>query len=132
VNQPNLHGRKVLVVEDEMMISMLIEDMLDELGCRLVGPATKVQRALELIGKETIEVALLDVNLNGEATYVVADELQRRRVPFVFATGYGAAGVPKEHGARPILQKPFQKIDLQTALTKALGEAPPGRTSHPD
>ena len=64
-----LSNRKVLVVEDEMMIAMLIEDMLDELGCKLVGPATNVPRALELIGKERVEVAVLDLNLDGQDTY---------------------------------------------------------------
>ena len=113
MDQPNLFGRKVLVVEDEMMITMLIEDMLEELGCQLIGPATKVERALDLISSEVIEVALLDVNLDGQATDTVG-------VPFVFATGYGAAGVPKQHSDRPVLQKPFQKRDLESALSNAL------------
>jgi CheY-like chemotaxis protein len=120
VDQQNLSGRKVLVVEDEMMITMLIEDMLEELGCRLIGPATKVDRALDLINSETIEIALLDVNLDGQATDPVAHELQQRGIPFVFSTGYGAAGVPKQHTDRPVLQKPFQKRDLEAALANAL------------
>jgi DNA-binding response OmpR family regulator len=77
VDRPNLRGCKVLVVEDEMMIAMLIEDMLEELGCELIGPASKVERALELIASETIEIALFDVNLDGQATDAVAYELQR-------------------------------------------------------
>jgi CheY-like chemotaxis protein len=68
-----LSNCKVLVVEDEMMIAMLIEDMLDEFGCSLVGPATNVPRALELIGKENVEVAVLDLNLDGQDTYTIAD-----------------------------------------------------------
>jgi CheY-like chemotaxis protein len=120
MDQRNLSGCKVLVVEDEMMIAMLIEDMLEDLGCQLIGPATKVERALDLIGSETIEVALLDVNLDGRATDTVAHELRQKGVPFVFATGYGAAGVPRRHSDRPVLQKPFQKRDLETALADAL------------
>jgi CheY-like chemotaxis protein len=120
VHPLSLSGRKVLVVEDEMMIAMLIEDMLEELGCQLIGPATKVERALELIARETIEVALLDVNLEGQATYAVADELQQKGIPFVFATGYGAAGVPKQHDERAVLQKPFQKRELAAALAAAI------------
>lgn len=120
MNRPNLRGCKVLVVEDEMMIAMLIEDMLEELGCELIGPASNVKRALELIASETIEIALLDVNLDGQATDAIAHELQRRGVPFVFATGYGATGVPKQYNDRAVLQKPFQKTDLAAALSTTI------------
>jgi PleD family two-component response regulator len=68
LSKRELSNRKVLVVEDEMMIAMLIEDMLDEFGCKAVGPATNVPRALELIGKESIEIAVLDLNLDGQDT----------------------------------------------------------------
>jgi CheY-like chemotaxis protein len=115
-----LSNRKVLVVEDEMMIAMLIEDMLDELGCKLVGPATNVPRALELIGKERVEVAVLDLNLDGKDTYAIADALRQKNVPFIFATGYGSTGMRPEYGDRPVLQKPFQAKDLETALAEAL------------
>lgn len=128
MDRSNLRGCKVLVVEDEMMIAMLIEDMLEELGCELIGPASKVERALELIASETIEIALFDVNLDGQATDAVAYELQRNGVPFVFATGYGATGVPKQHNDRAVLQKPFQKTDLATALFRALDTQP--KASH--
>ena len=120
MNKRELLNRKVLVVEDEMMIAMLIEDMLDEFGCKLVGPATNVPRALELIGKESIDVAVLDLNLDGKDTYAIADALQRKSVPFIFATGYGSTGLRQEYGNRPVLQKPFQARDLSTALTEAL------------
>jgi CheY-like chemotaxis protein len=120
LSKRELSNRKVLVVEDEMMIAMLIEDMLDEFGCKLVGPATNVPRALEFIGKESIDVAVLDLNLDGKDTYAIADALQRKNVPFIFATGYGSAGLRHEYGNRPVLQKPFQARDLETALTEAL------------
>ncbi|MGA7484516.1 MAG: response regulator [Bradyrhizobium sp.] len=87
MSKRELSNHKVLVVEDEMMIAMLIEDMLDELGCKVVGPATNVPRALELIGKESIDVAVLDLNLDGKDTYAIADALQGKNVPFIFATG---------------------------------------------
>lgn len=115
-----LSNCKVLVVEDEMMIAMLIEDMLDELGCKLVGPATNVPRALELIGKERVEVAVLDLNLDGKDTYAIADALRQKNVPFIFAIGYGSTGMRPEYGERPVLQKPFQAKDLETALAEAL------------
>ena len=120
MSKQELSNRKVLVVEDEMMIAMLIEDMLDEFGCKLVGPATNVPRALELIGKESIAVAVLDLNLDGKDTYAIADALQRKSVPFIFATGYGSTGLRQEYGNRPVLQKPFQARDLEAALTEAL------------
>jgi CheY-like chemotaxis protein len=120
LSKRELSNRKVLVVEDEMMIAMLIEDMLDEFGCKPVGPATNVPRALELIGKESIDIAVLDLNLDGKDTYAIADALQRKSVPFIFATGYGSTGLRQEYGNRPVLQKPFQARDLSTALTEAL------------
>jgi CheY-like chemotaxis protein len=121
LSKQELSNRKVLVVEDEMMIAMLIEDMLDEFGCVLVGPATTVPRALELIGKESIDIAILDLNLDGQDTYAIADALQQKKIPFIFATGYGSTVLRKKHGNRPILQKPFQQTDLEMALAEALG-----------
>jgi CheY-like chemotaxis protein len=103
-----------------MMIAMLIEDMLDEFGCKLVGPATNVPRALELIDKEKVDIAVLDLNLDGKDTYAIADALRQKHVPFIFATGYGSTGVRPEYGDRPVLQKPFQAKDLETALAEAL------------
>jgi CheY-like chemotaxis protein len=121
LSKRELSNREVLVVEDEMMIAMLIEDMLEEFGCKLVGPATSVPRALELIANESIEIAILDLNLNGQDTYAIADALQQKNVSFIFATGYGSAGLRKEYENRPILQKPFQQKDLEIALVQTLG-----------
>jgi CheY-like chemotaxis protein len=118
-----LSNRRVLVVEDEIMIAMLIEDMLDEFGCKLVGPATNVPRALELIRNEQVELAILDLNLDGKDTYAIADALCQRHVPFIFATGYGSTGLREEYRDRQVLQKPFQARDLETALTNALGDS---------
>jgi CheY-like chemotaxis protein len=120
LSERELSNRKVLVVEDEMMIAMLIEDMLEEIGCELVGLATSVPHALELIGKEQVEVAVLDVNLDGQDTYAIADALRQKNVPFIFATGYGSTGLRKEYGNRPVLQKPFETKDLESALVQVL------------
>ena len=120
MSKRKLSNCKVLVVEDEMMIAMLIEDMLDEFGCKTVGPATNVPRALELIGKEQVEVAVLDLNLDGNDTYAIADALRHKRVPFIFATGYGSTGLREDYRGRPVLQKPFQARELETALAQAL------------
>ena len=120
MSKRELSNRKVLVVEDEMMIAMLIEDMLDAFGCKLVGPATSVPRALELIGKEKVDVAVLDLNLDGKDTYAIADALRQKNVPFICATGYGSTGIRPEYRDRPVLQKPFQAKELETALAEAL------------
>jgi CheY-like chemotaxis protein len=123
LSRQELSNRRVLVVEDEMMIAMLIEDMLDEFSCKLVGPATNVPRALELIAKENVEIAVLDLNLGGEDTYAIAEALQQKNVPFIFATGYGSTGVRQEYGNRQVLQKPFQARDLENALAEALARS---------
>jgi CheY-like chemotaxis protein len=123
LSRRELSNRRVLVVEDEMMIAMLIEDMLDEFGCKLVGPATNVPRALELIAKENVEIAVLDLNLDGQDTYAIAEALQQKNVPFIFATGYGSTGLRQEYGNRPVLQKPFQARDLESALAEALARS---------
>ena len=86
-----LSGRRVLVVEDEMMILMMIEDMLADLGCESVTAAATVDQALALIDAQTFDAAMLDMNLNGNKSYAVADALAARGVPFVFSTGYSVA-----------------------------------------
>ena len=114
-------GKRILVVEDEMIVAMLIEDILMDNGATVVGPAARVNKALDLLGTEAVDAALLDVNLAGENTMPVAEELRRRGIPFAFATGYGAAGLPDGFAGQPLLQKPFQERDLQEVMTRVLG-----------
>jgi CheY-like chemotaxis protein len=114
-------GKRVLVVEDEMIVAMLIEDILAEAGAEVVGPATRNARALELLAEGPVDAAILDVNLGAETTLPVARELRARAIPFAFATGYGAAGVPDEFAGQPFLPKPFREADLREALARALG-----------
>lgn len=118
-----LLGRRILVVEDEMMIAMLVEDMLEELGCTVVGPAHAVEPALALASNgEVIDAALLDVNVAGQPVFAIADALRAKGVPMIFSTGYGEAGLRPEDRGAPVLQKPFRASDLAAALTKALGD----------
>ena len=112
-----LSGLRVLVVEDEMLVSMLVEDMLSDFGCTVVGPAPDFDEAMSLAGSAEIDAALLDVNVAGKAIFPVADALKARGVPFAFASGYGAAGVEGDHSGAPVLQKPFRQSDLERALT---------------
>ena len=107
---------RILVVEDEAMVAMLIEDILDELGYATVGPAARVAEALQILDSEAIDGALLDVNLLGETSYDIADALARRGCPFIFTTGYGEAGLEEAYRDRPVLQKPFTRDRLAEAL----------------
>lgn len=120
-DQDKLSGRRVLLVEDEMMVAMLVEDMLSDFGCHVLGPAARLEEALRLADAGEIDVAILDVNLNGQETYPVADALAAKGVPFVFATGYGAGSLREAYRGRPTLQKPFQQRDLVRTLAVALG-----------
>jgi CheY-like chemotaxis protein len=115
-----LAGLSVLIVEDETIISFLIEDMLAELGCDAVRHAGGVAEALKLIEARRPDAAVLDVNLGGVPAYAVAERLRALGVPFVFATGYGRQGVPPEWAGRPVLQKPFPGADLAAALAEVL------------
>jgi len=114
----NLNGLRVLVVEDEMMVSMLIEDMLIDLGCTVIGPAARLNEALALANEVEIDCAVLDVNLGGEPIFPLADVLRDKGVRFAFATGYGDAGVRENDQTSPVLQKPFRECDLAKVLNE--------------
>jgi len=118
-----LCGCRVLVVEDEVLVAWMLEEMLAELECMVVGPAVRVSQALAMVGTEAIDLAILDVNLNGEKSYAVADALAARRVPFVFSTGYAADSMPDKYRSSLILQKPYSQSDLSAALTRLLAPA---------
>jgi CheY-like chemotaxis protein len=111
-----LAGMRVLVVEDESVLSMLIEMQLENLGCRVVGSASRLAEAMEKASTLDVDIGLLDVNLAGEMSYPVAAMLRARNVPVVFATGYGVAGRPAELHDVPVLTKPFLEEQLADAL----------------
>jgi CheY-like chemotaxis protein len=111
-----LSGRRVLVVEDEVMVSWVLEDMLAELGCEVVGPAARIDQALAIVDMETIDLAILDVNLNGKKSFPVADALVAKGVPFVFSTGYNRDGIPDTYKVYPMMQKPYALVNLSGAL----------------
>ena len=115
-----LNGLRILVVEDEAAISMLLEDMLMDFGCEVVGPAARLGAALEMVERETFDMAILDVNLAGDPIYPVAEALARREVPFVFSTGYGGGGIKDPFRDRPVVQKPFGQQELKRTLLKGL------------
>ena len=109
-------GRRILVVEDEFLIRMLLEDMLTDLGYDLAGVAGRVDEAANLARNTELDLAILDVNLDGHDVYPVADILIQRGVPFVFVSGYGGRGLPEAYSNRPTLQKPFQLEELEKIL----------------
>jgi CheY-like chemotaxis protein len=118
-------GRRVLLVEDEMLVVWLLEDMLADLGCTVVGPASNINQALAMIDAEAIDVAVLDVNLNGQMSYPVADALAARGVPFVFSTGYDKDTLLDGYRRFPVLQKPFHRSELSDTFSKLLTSKEP-------
>jgi len=116
IDTAKLAGLRVLVVEDEMMVSMLIEDMLTDLGCRVIGPASRLDEAFDLARTADLDCAVLDVNLAGQPIFPLADLLRERGRPFAFATGYGDAGLRDIDKGAPVLQKPFREGDLARVL----------------
>jgi CheY-like chemotaxis protein len=113
----------VLVVEDEFLIRMLLEDMLGDLGYRIAAAVGSIAEARDLAANGEFSAAVLDVNLDGEEIYPVADILAARGLPFVFVTGYGERSLPEPYRDRPALQKPFQAEQLDRALAGLLAAA---------
>lgn len=111
-----LDNKAVLIVEDETIISFLIEDMLSELGCREVWQASDVSAALALLDQRTPDAVVLDANLSGQFSFAIAARLAQANIPFVFATGYGRSGISNEWMSRPLIQKPFTIEALEAAL----------------
>ena len=116
----SLDGLSILIVEDETIISLLLEDMLFSLGCASVWHANGVDEALALLKERRPHAVLLDVNLSGKQAYPVAEQLELQAIPFIFSTGYGASGLPTRWGAKPTVQKPFTLKALEKALSAAL------------
>lgn len=114
----DLNGKRILLVEDEALIALMVEDMLIALGAVVVGPAATVERGLALALSEALDAAVLDVNVRAERIDPVAELLRRRGVPVVFATGYGEG--PAGADAAPILDKPYTREKLAHALTRAM------------
>ena len=115
---------RVLFVEDEPLVAMMIEDMLIDLGVEVVGPASRVDQALALAREADMEAAVLDINVGGQSTYEVADVLRKRGVPVIFATGYGSSALPERFRGTPTLHKPFERSRFEEVMQAALAESP--------
>ena len=129
VRPADLRGLRILVVEDEFLVSLDLEAMVQELGGEVVGPLGSLERAEAVAREAALDLALLDVNVGGQLVTPVADALAARAIPFVFCTGYDAASLPARHAAVPILMKPCQAHELKNALLGALrGAGRPSRS----
>jgi CheY-like chemotaxis protein len=113
-------GTRILVVEDEAMVSMMVEDFLEGQGCVVVATASRLAEAVEKATRESLDVALLDVNLAGQMSYPVADVLTARNIPFLFVTGYGRTGLPDRLREAQVLTKPYRMEQLADALMVAI------------
>ncbi len=119
-----LKDRRILVVEDESLVAMLLETILEDMGCVPIGPASSVREAHSLLADNAdLDGALLDVNVAGTEVFPVADALVERKLPFVFSTGYGEGGLPDRYKGHPTIQKPFTEAAVRQALMSALGVA---------
>jgi CheY-like chemotaxis protein len=114
-------SRRVLVVEDETLVAMMLEEMLQELNCSVLGPAGDLAEAMGFAEKAEFDLALLDVSLRRTPSFPVADILRKRGIPFAFMTGYGAQDFPAAYQQLPRLSKPFDLPDLQRALKAMAG-----------
>lgn len=116
---------RVLLVEDESLVAMLVEDMLSELGFEVVGIASRLAAAMEMAETVDCDVAVLDVNLGGGvSSFPVAETLRRRGIPCLFATGFSSAGIRLQGLDAPVLQKPFCREDLERGLGTAMATGP--------
>lgn len=116
----DIAGLRVLVVEDEGAIALLIEDMLLELGCEVIALAAHLEQACELARSSEMDLALLDLNLDGHSALPVAQILKQREIPFVFSTGYGRTGIAEEFKTQPTLAKPFDLDSLRGKIILTL------------
>ena len=115
---PVPRAARLRLLLEESMVALLLENMLAELGHEVVGPVARLDEALEMAQREALDVALLDVNLNGKETYPVAEALAAREIPLVFVTGYGRGTLRAPYRDRPTLQKPFRRDDLRELVAE--------------
>ena len=119
--EPSERAKRVLIVEDEALVSMLLEDMLTDTGCAVAQCIGSLPQALAYIAEspDAFDFAILDVNLGGEPSFPIAEALAARDKPFAFATGYGPGGLPAAWRDRPTLSKPFGAADIARVLEQA-------------
>lgn len=115
-----LRGKRILIVEDSPVVGPFTADLLQELGCRVVGPAPNMAAARELIEGEKIDAALMDVHIRGERVFPLCEALAARSVPFILTSGYADWNMPDKWRDRPRLQKPYTLGRIEEALKRLL------------
>jgi CheY-like chemotaxis protein len=115
-----LTGLRILVIEDEGLFGILVEQILDRFGCQIVGPAGNVADAMQMIRTGTIDVAVIDLEWQGEMAYPLADALIATNVPLVFATGLPAKQIEDRYSHVPVVGKPFEEGELRGALLEVI------------
>lgn len=118
-------SQRVLVVEDEMLIAMIIEDALTDFGCEIVGPASTLESAMKLVCDEKLDAAFLDVTIQGREVFPVAQILLEKGVPFVFSSGYGDWALPEAFQGQRRLTKPFTSVELEAMIRSLCGPSSP-------
>ena len=118
MTQAALTGRRVMIVEDELLIAMLIESMLDDENCTVVGPYAAFDVALAAAGREALDAAVLDINLGGQMVFPVGDALEERGIPFLLMSGYGDLTLPSNRRHWPVCVKPVRNDELISTLTR--------------
>jgi putative addiction module CopG family antidote len=113
-------GTRIIIVEDDVMISLALQDIATDLGCTVVGTATRIPQALALLEELRVDVAILDINLGGATADRVANAAVTRGIPIVFATGYGKSGVPAHLQGWPVISKPYTARDVEHGILAAL------------
>jgi len=117
-----LEGLRVMIAEDNLFAAMELEKVLVDLGCEPVGPVAQLEQALRLAQQENLDGALLDVDLRGELVFAVAEELERRRIPVIFASGYDTDDMfPAPFVQHPRLRKPFGETEIRRVLEDTIG-----------
>jgi len=120
-----LEGLNVLILEDDFLISCSLEEDIRLLGCSVVGPFSNLARAREAIRHVPVDFAVLDINLNGEMSYPLADDLTAQKVPFLFLTGYGASALPERFRQCPRVAKPYDPANLSREIRRVVQAAAP-------
>jgi CheY-like chemotaxis protein len=117
-----IRGKRVLVAEDEPLLTMNLEDILADLGCHVAGTAARLEQALALATKAEFDVAILDINLDGQSIDPVAAAVHHRGLPMVFVTGYNSKSAA-QRSLGHVVEKPYDAEQIRTALGKVFGQA---------
>jgi CheY-like chemotaxis protein len=117
--------RRVLLVEDEVLITLLLQDMLLDLECEIADAPANLDDALSAVRTGAFDLALIDLNLRGKWTYPVADILKARQIPFIFVTGHGSAALEPAYAGTPVLEKPFHREDLEAIIARVFSDPRP-------